>query len=101
MCKSLVFHVGDDWLEFFYPSLKPWIHYVPINPKATQEEILHYINYFKNNDDLAQTIANNGFQHIWDNLKDKDVKCYWKKLLNKYAKLLKYKVVKSHDVIKV
>ncbi|OWR43246.1 O-glucosyltransferase rumi [Danaus plexippus plexippus] len=21
LCKSLVFHVGDEWLEFFYPSL--------------------------------------------------------------------------------
>ena len=26
LCKSLVFHVGDEWQEFFYPSLKPWVH---------------------------------------------------------------------------
>ncbi|XP_038208712.1 O-glucosyltransferase rumi homolog [Zerene cesonia] len=101
LCKSLVFHVGEDWLEFFYPSLKPWIHYIPISPKATKDEIVKYINYFKDNDTLAKQIAERGFQHIWDNLRDKDVKCYWKKLLKKYAKLLKYKVMRSDDLIQL
>ena len=30
MCRSTVFHVGNEWLEFFYPVLKPWVHYVPV-----------------------------------------------------------------------
>lgn len=30
LCGSLVFHVGDEWLEFFYPQLKPWVHYIPV-----------------------------------------------------------------------
>lgn len=30
LCGSLVFHVGEEWLEFFYPQLKPWVHYVPV-----------------------------------------------------------------------
>lgn len=30
LCKSLVFHVGDAWLEFFYRALKPWVHYIPV-----------------------------------------------------------------------
>nr|XP_021182542.2 O-glucosyltransferase rumi homolog [Helicoverpa armigera] len=98
LCKSLVFHVGDQWLEFFYPSLKPWVHYVPISTDATQEEIKDLINFFKENDSLGNEIANRGFQHIWDHLTDKDVKCYWRKLLKKYAKLLKYDVVKDVDL---
>lgn len=24
LCKSLVFHVGDEYTEFFYDSLRPW-----------------------------------------------------------------------------
>ncbi|XP_049887250.1 O-glucosyltransferase rumi homolog [Pectinophora gossypiella] len=99
LCKSLVFHVGDQWLEFFYPSLKPWVHYVPVNPKAKQEEIKEYIEYFKENDSLAKAIADRGFQHIWDNLTDKDVKCYWRKLLKKYVKLLKYEVKRDESLI--
>ena len=31
LCNSLVFHVGDEWLEFFYEALKPWVHYVPVD----------------------------------------------------------------------
>lgn len=101
LCKSLVFHVGDEWLEFFYPSLKPWVHYIPISPRASQEDIQRYIEYFKQNDALAQEIALRGFQHIWDHLTDKDVKCYWRKLLKKYAKLVKYDVVKDNDLIRI
>lgn len=31
LCKSLVFHVGEEWLEFFYPALRPWVHYIPVS----------------------------------------------------------------------
>jgi len=30
LCRSLVFQVGDDWQEFFYRALKPWVHYIPV-----------------------------------------------------------------------
>lgn len=95
LCKSLVFHVGDEWLEFFYPSLKPWVHYVPIDSKATKDELQKYIEFFKENDGLAEDIAERGFKHIWDNLTDKDITCYWRNLLKKYAKLLNYEIVRD------
>lgn len=97
----MVFHVGDDWLEFYYPSLKPWVHYVPLSLKASQEEITKYIKYFKEHDSLAKEIAERGFQHIWDHLTDKDVECYWRKLLTEYAKLVKYDFIKDKDVKKL
>lgn len=95
LCKSLVFHVGDEWQEFFYPSMIPWVHYVPISPKATKEDIEKYVQFFKDNDSLAKEISEGGFKHIWENLTDKDVLCYWRNLLKKYSKLLKYTV--THD----
>ncbi|XP_028171067.1 O-glucosyltransferase rumi homolog [Ostrinia furnacalis] len=101
LCKSLVFHVGEDWLEFFYPSLKPWVHYVPISPNASQLEIERYINFFKENDSLARDIAERGFEHIWEHLTDKDVQCYWRKLLKKYSKLVKYDVVKDSNLKRI
>jgi hypothetical protein len=30
LCDSVVFHVGSAWLEFFYPAMKPWVHYIPV-----------------------------------------------------------------------
>lgn len=95
LCKSLVFHVGDEWLEFFYPSFKPWVHYVPVSPSATQNELKQLIEFFKEHDDVAKKIADKGFQHVWDNLTIKDVKCYWRNLLTKYAELVDYKVTRD------
>ncbi|KAI4464391.1 kdel lys-asp-glu-leu containing - related [Holotrichia oblita] len=101
LCKSLVFHVGNEWLEFFYPALKPWIHYIPVDAKATKSEIRELVEFVKNNDAIAREIAENGYQMIWDNLKMKDVSCYWKKLLKQYAKLLKYEPVMDENVIEI
>lgn len=95
LCKSLVFHVGDEWLEFFYDSLKPWVHYVPVEKTASIEELTALIEFFKNRDDLAQAIAERGYEQIWNHLRMKDIKCYWRKLLRRYSKLIKYDV--EHD----
>lgn len=39
LCKSLVFHVGEEWKEFFYNFMVPWYHYVPISSNASEKEI--------------------------------------------------------------
>ncbi|XP_069740526.1 protein O-glucosyltransferase 1 isoform X2 [Narcine bancroftii] len=70
LCGSLVFHVGNEWLEFFYPQLKPWVHYIPVKQ------------------DLSDV---RGRRFIQDHLRMKDVSCYWRLLLGEYSKLLQYK----------
>lgn len=91
LCQSLVFNVGNEWVEFFYPALKPWVHYVPIKAGAKKHEIRNILNFFKNHDGLAQEIAKRGRDVIWEHLRNRDVLCYWKLLLKSYAKLLKFK----------
>ena len=49
LCKSLVFHVGDDWEEFFYPLLKPWVHYVPIRNDYSREDVRYAFDSFHSN----------------------------------------------------
>lgn len=101
LCKSVVFHVGNEWLEFFYSALKPWVHYVPVDTKASKEEIKHLIEFAKENDLIVKEIAERGFETIWENLKMKDVSCYWNKLLRKYAKLLKYEPQLDENLIEI
>ncbi|KAK5645905.1 hypothetical protein RI129_004369 [Pyrocoelia pectoralis] len=101
LCKSLVFHVGDEWLEFFYRNLKPWVHYIPVKANANQETIRSLITFVQNNDVLAKTIAENGFSFIWNHLTIKDVICYWRNLLRKYAKLLKYQPKLDENLIEI
>ncbi|CAG9863524.1 unnamed protein product [Phyllotreta striolata] len=91
LCKSLVFHVGDEWLEFFYRPLVPWVHYIPVDSNADKKTIRELLEFVKNNDEVVREIAENGYNFIWNNLKMADVRCYWKRLIKKYAKLLTFK----------
>uniref|UniRef100_A0A1B6DS49 Glycosyl transferase CAP10 domain-containing protein n=2 Tax=Clastoptera arizonana TaxID=38151 RepID=A0A1B6DS49_9HEMI len=91
LCGSLVFHVGDEWKEFFYSSLKPWIHFIPVESTASKEDIRNLLEFIKEHDDLAKEIAERGREFIWDHLRMKDITCYWRALLRRYSKLLDFK----------
>ncbi|KAG1659939.1 O-glucosyltransferase rumi [Nymphon striatum] len=99
LCRSLVFHVGDDWGEFFYSQMKPWVHYIPVSSQLT--EVRELLEFVKENDETAQDIAYRGYEYIWNHLRMEDVSCYWKKLLTEYAATLNYKVKKSDAVKRV
>lgn len=101
LCKSLVFHVGDEWQEFFYESLRPWVHYVPLPKEPSVEELQQLLEFFIEHDDIARAIAERGHKQIWDHLKMKDIHCYWRKLLRKYAKLLQFDVNLDLKLIEV
>jgi len=99
LCRSLVFHVGSDWLEFFYPALKPWVHYVPVPHNAGQEEIAHLLEFVREHQGVAKDIAEAGAKFVEEQLKMEDVLCYWDKLIKSYTKLLQYKVEKDPALI--
>ncbi|XP_003219139.1 protein O-glucosyltransferase 1 [Anolis carolinensis] len=90
LCGSLVFHVGEDWQEFFYSQLKPWVHYIPV--KSDLSDVRELLEFVKENDDVAEEISERGRQFIMDHLRMEDISCYWKKLLTDYSKALTYKV---------
>jgi len=90
MCGSLVLHVGSDWLEFFYPALKPWIHYVPVQ---SQDEIEDLMKFLKAHDDIAESIAAEGQKFIRNHLRMKDVENYWRELLTQYSSKLSFKPI--------
>jgi len=92
LCKSLVFHVGSEWLEFFYPALKPWVHYIPVPSNASEQEIFHLLEFVMEHQDIAQDIALAGAKFVEEQLKMEDVTCYWDKLIRAYTNLLQYKV---------
>ena len=89
LCNSVVFHVGDEWLEFFYSSLKPWIHYVPVRQDLADAREL--IEFVKENDKVAKEIAERGRKFITEHLRMEDIYCYWHELLSEYANLLRFK----------
>ena len=91
MCNSLVLHVGSEWLEFFYPALKPWVHYVPVESYASSESIEDLLEFLRAHEKIAISIAQNGHLFVKDFLKMFDVEEYWAVLLTKYAQKLSFK----------
>lgn len=99
LCRSLVFHVGSDWLEFFYPALRPWVHFIPVSSNAGEEEIFHLLEFVKEHQDLARGIAEAGAKFVEEQLKMEDVTCYWDKLIRAYSKLFQYEVERDPTLI--
>ncbi|XP_076447396.1 protein O-glucosyltransferase 1-like [Babylonia areolata] len=96
LCSSLVFHVGEEWLEFFYPAMKPWVHYIPV--KQDLSDARELLEFAIVNDKVAKEIAERGRQFIWHHLQMEDVSCYWETLLKRYAKLIKHKVKRNKEL---
>ena len=55
LCNSLVFHVGNEWLEFFYDELKPWVHYIPV--ETDLKNVKELIQFANENDKVVKKIA--------------------------------------------
>ncbi|NP_001032511.1 protein O-glucosyltransferase 1 precursor [Danio rerio] len=89
LCGSLVFHVGEEWIEFFYIQLKPWVHYIPV--KQDLSDLSELLQFVKENDAVAEEIAIRGRNFILDHLRMEDLYCYWEMLLTDFSKLLTYK----------
>jgi len=80
--------VGDEWLEFFYSELKPWVHYIPVNQNL--KEVKNLIEFAIENDKIVNDISKRGRDFIVEHLRMQDIACYWQELLTEYTKLLKF-----------
>lgn len=89
LCDSVVFHVGNEWLEFFYDALKPWVHYIPVRQDLSDAREL--IEFAQENDSVVREIARRGREFIKQHLRMDDIYCYWRELVIEYTKLLKFK----------
>lgn len=91
--------VDDDFLEFFYKGMKPWVHYVPVHPDMHDAE--DKIKFFKEHDGLARAIAQRGYDFINKNLDMPDITEYWRQLLMGVSNVTKYTVKKHPDTVEV
>jgi protein glucosyltransferase len=82
----------NDRLEFFYPALKPYIHYIPLNEDLSDAESKLSWAMDPANAETVQGIAKAGFELVRDHLRNEDVKEYWRELLVEYAPLLAWEV---------
>ena len=63
--------------EFFHPALKPWVHYVPTGFNGW-EEVERVVQFLREHDDLARSIAANGQRFAATHLVAEGRHCYIK-----------------------
>ncbi|XP_060888675.1 protein O-glucosyltransferase 1 [Labrus mixtus] len=95
LCGSLVFHVGEEWQEFFYAQLKPWVHYIPVQQDLS--DVRELLQFVKDNDDIAEEIATRGMEFILHHLRMQDISCYWERLFTEFGQLLTYTPKRKED----
>jgi hypothetical protein len=74
-------------MEWFYPALKPYFHYVPVKEDLT--DIFQQIEWMKSHDKELQKISANAQNFVKNNLMPKDIDAHMTIILNEYAKIQK------------
>ena len=97
----LVLHVGSDWEEFFYPALRPWLHYVPVEATADQAELRSLLEFVQAHDAEMSEIGARGASFVEKHLTMATVSCYWKALLLQYTSLLQFTVESDSRLIRI
>ena len=97
MCKSVVLNMKSRWIEFFYKSLIPWYHYIPLDEEA--KNIISVLNFLKKYPLIGEKIAENGFNFISKYLTEDSALCYWIELLKRYQSMINYKIKAEKDYI--
>lgn len=93
LSNSVTFKQETDNEQWFYDSVKPWVHYIPVKPDLS--DLLKKVDWVKNHDQDAKKIADRSTKFVQNNLMMPYVDYYIVKLLTRYSKLLNFKLKKK------
>ena len=87
--NSVLIKQETNKIEWFYPALKPYIHYVPVNERLT--DIFKQIKWMKSNDKELQIISSNAHNFVAQELMPEQIEAHMVITLNKYHEIQKDK----------
>ena len=64
-------------------------------------EVEDLLNFFRVNDDYAKKIAKRGRKFIKEHLRMEDVTSYWRRLLLRYAELIRWKPTRDNSLTQI
>lgn len=84
---SAVFKVEHDDMEWYYPLLKPYVHYIPVLANETHTDLLDQLSWAESHPDAVRQIvlSANHFAHRYLSGAARD--CYFMQLLRRYRHL--------------
>ena len=89
---SAVFWVETNLIEWFYPLLQPYVHYIPVRllkhePQDPLQDIVDKIAWAKSNPEKVAAIVKNANQFAVTHLSDHALTCYSVQMLDEYARV--------------
>ena len=89
--NSVLVKQDSSRIEWFYPAIKPYIHYVPLKQDLT--DIFEQISWMKANDNKLQEISLNAQKFIESELMPEHIDSHMAIILNQYATIQKDKKI--------
>ncbi len=83
--NSVLMKQETNNVQWFYPALKPYVHYVPLQDDLT--DIFFQLEWLKQHDEQAKQISLNAQQFIENNLLPEDIDKQMVITLNEYNKM--------------
>lgn len=74
-------------IEWFYPAIKPYVHYVPVDERLI--DIIPQIQWMKEHDEELKEISENATNFIENDLMPENIEAHMVLILNEYHKLHK------------
>jgi hypothetical protein len=93
LSNSVLLKQETSTIEWFYPALKPYVHYVPMNTRLTN--IFQQLSWMEGHDTQLQQISKNAQNFVKNNLMPEDIESHTVIILNEYHKLHKEQKIKA------
>ncbi|CAG5078424.1 Oidioi.mRNA.OKI2018_I69.PAR.g8981.t1.cds [Oikopleura dioica] len=93
--NSLIFKQKSKYAEWWYPYLRKDIDFVEVDEKT--ENIEEKIQWALENDEIAEWIAQNGFDLTRDLLKPENVYCHYLQAFEQYSELMDFDPTVTED----
>ena len=98
---SLILKQSSPFIEFFYSSLQPYVHYVPIS--RSLEDLATVISWARGNNDDAVRMVANSKRFACENFNKKTIRSYMRYVFSEYSKLFgSFRVpIETESMVKV
>lgn len=90
LSNSLLFLQESNFIQYFFATLKPYVHYVPI--KKDLSDVFQKLEWAQNNDQQALNISLNATKLVNEVLMPKQIDQYLLNLFNRYHNLQSFRV---------
>ncbi len=96
---AAVFKVEHEDMEWYYPMLQPYVHYIPIMANETFTNLLDQLHWAETHPDAVRAIVTNANMFARSYLSTLGRDCYTMQLLERYAALTIEELAQPRKVV--